>query len=171
MARRFLSTEKITQKTKIRAMRTIDILESLPFILIPRSQWIESDKIQLKEEDAMGFELAAFLREESLKDNLPFVWFYVPNQVGAYRPIFQKKQSWKGKIPGVPDYCFVGKRSFFIEFKAEKHKKKPIGGNQAIFHKWCERNDVPVFVCFSSEEAIEKVCEMRLKNLNSFLIL
>jgi hypothetical protein len=147
-------------------MRTVDVMESLPFILIPRSQWIESDKIKLKEEDATAFEFVAFLREESLKDNLPFVWFYVPNEVSDYsRPIFQRKQSWKGRIPGVPDYCFVGKHSFFIEFKAEKNRKRPIGGNQAIFHKWAERNGIPTFVCFNAEEAIEKVAEMRLKNL------
>jgi len=146
-------------------MKTVDIMESLPCILVPRSQWIESEKIQLGEEDAAGFEFAAFLREETLKDNLPFVWFYVPNEVGAYRPIFQRKQSWKGRIPGVPDYCFVGKHSIFIEFKAEKNRKRPIGGNQAIFHKWAERNDVPTFVCFNANEAIEKVVEMRLKNL------
>lgn len=114
--------------------------------------------IRLSEEDMTCFKFANYLRELTLEKNFPYIWFHVPNQIAigskgssknSYRPIFGLKQSWMGRIPGTPDYCFIGKESFFIEFKSKVGKQSEA---QKIFEEWCKSKNIKYYLCRSFEE-------------------
>lgn len=111
-------------------------------------------RIKLGYEDAMCVQFAQHLRELTFNDNLPYVWFHVPNQIGAYRPIFGLKQSWMGRIAGIPDYVFLGNRSFVIEFKSPKGKLSPA---QKIVQEWCMKNSIDFHIAKTVSEAIQIV--------------
>ena len=106
--------------------------------------------VKLKSEDQLCVEFANYLRELSLEKNFPYVWFHVPNQFAINRPIFGLKQSWMGRIAGIPDYVFLGRNCFVMEFKASKGRLSP---NQQIVLQWCDYVDVPHYVVKSMEEA------------------
>lgn len=125
-------------------MNKFDLLK----ILIPKSKL---GSIKIGEEDKICIEFANYLRTVTLNEDFPYIWFHVPNQFGSYKAIFGLKQAWMGKIPGVPDFCFVGKdKSFFIEFKSKKGKQSKA---QKIFQDWCTKNDIKVYICRTVEEA------------------
>lgn len=115
-------------------------------------------KLKLKDEDQLCVEFANFLREFTLEKNFPFLWFHVPNQIALNRPIFGLKQSWMGRISGIPDYVFLGKNSFVMEFKSSKGK---LSSNQQIVKVWCQKLDLAHYVVKDMKEAkeiIEKEC-------------
>lgn len=125
------------------------LFTELAKILIPKRNLY----VKLKEEDLMCVQFAAYVRQLSLENKLPYVWFHIPNQLsGTYKPIFGLKQSWMGRMSGIPDYCFMGEKSFFIEFKSKKGKLSP---GQVIFEKWSKHCGVPFYMCKSFEEAKE----------------
>lgn len=124
-------------------MQQTDLLK----ILLPKR---DLGHIKIGEEDRICIQFANYLRQLTLEGNLPYIWFHVPNQFGMYKPIFGLKQGWMGRIPGVPDFCFMGKKSFFIEFKTSKGKTSK---EQNIFIEWCSVVDIPVYICRSFEEA------------------
>jgi hypothetical protein len=126
----------------------VSIKNQLLKILFPKSNL---GYIKIGEEDRLCIEFANYLRQLTLETDFPYIWFHIPNQIGLYKPIFGIKQGWMGRIPGVSDFCFVGRnKSFFIEFKSQKGKQSE---NQKIFEKWCKKNDIEVYVCRSMEEA------------------
>lgn len=114
----------------------------------------------LKPEQKICVEFANAMRELSLGNKLPFIWFHVPNEfIPPTRKnySFDLKQKHMGKITGTPDYCFVGKeRSFFIEFKAGKAVQTP---QQKLFDEWCDSVDVEYLLYRSSQSAIKGVLE------------
>lgn len=110
-------------------------------------------KLKLKEEDSLCVEFANYLRELTLEKNFPFLWFHVPNQVAISRPIFGLKQSWMGRIAGIPDYVFLGQNSSFVmEFKSSKGK---LSSNQETVAMWCNYLGVPHYVVKDIKEAQE----------------
>lgn len=127
----------------------MSILLELSKILIPKSFL---GKMKIGEEDRTCIQFANYLRQKTLDGDFPYVWFHVPNQIAVKRPIFGVKQAWMGRISGVPDYCFMGKNCFFIEFKSEKGR---LSDSQNTYIKWCENVEVPVYICRSYEEAKE----------------
>lgn len=131
-------------------------------ILIPSKNI--SSKV-LKEEDGICVQFANFLREKSLESGstFPYVWFHIPNEFSQYNALYGLKQSWMGRIPGAPDFCFIGEEnSFFIEFKTAKGKQSP---SQKIFQKWCEGNKVDYFLCRSAKEG-EDIITGRIKPID-----
>jgi hypothetical protein len=100
-------------------------------------------KLKLKTEDQLCVEFANYLREITLEKNFPFLWFHVPNQFAISRPIFGLKQSWMGRIAGIPDYVFLGQHSFVMEFKSTKGRLSTM---QEIVRKWCELINVPYYI-------------------------
>lgn len=154
-----------------KSLTTTDLLK----ILFPTTPL---GKIPLKEEDRECVNFANFLRELSLrKDNgltFPYAWLHVPNQFALHAtfdgkkkiwktsPAFGKKQSWMGRIPGIPDYLFLnGINSFGIEFKSEKGK---LSECQKICISWFESKGIHVYICRSSQEA-QKVIEDKINEL------
>lgn len=109
----------------------------------------------------MCIEFANYLRQITLrKDNsFPYVWFHVPNQFGSYKPVFGIKQGWMGRIPGVPDFCFIGDKSFFIEFKTPKGKTSK---EQEIYIEWCKEFGIEVYICRSFEEGKEVIDKLSI---------
>lgn len=116
-------------------------------ILIPKGAFPRG----AKGENLICLEIASYLREQSLEREFPFVWFHVPNQYcGTYKGVFGSLLSWMGRISGVPDYAFMGKKEcFFIEVKTEKGIQSQ---NQKIFQTWCESKKVSYHICKSCEE-------------------
>jgi hypothetical protein len=112
----------------------------------------------LKAEEAICVEFANTLRQMTLENKLPFVWYHIANEFlpSARRNYsFDLKQKHMGKISGVPDYCFMGNgKSFFIEFKAGKGRQTPA---QKAFEEWCRSTGVDYHLCRSSKEGIEVV--------------
>lgn len=120
----------------------------------------------LKPEQAICIEFANTMRQLTLENKMPYVWFHVPNEFLPSSRInysFDLKQKHMGKFSGIPDYCFIGKNdSFFIELKAVKRKQSP---NQKVFEEWCIANKVPCFLCFSAKQGTDIVLS-RLKTIN-----
>lgn len=112
----------------------------------------------LKPEQAMCVQFANAMRQLTLENKMPYVWFHIPNEFLPSSRVnysFELKQKHMGKIAGVPDYCFLGKKnSFFIEFKDKKGKQSV---NQKIFEHWCHTNHVPYFLCYNAKEGIDLV--------------
>jgi len=115
---------------------------------------IPSNKIggalKLGGEDQLCVEFAQYLREQTLQKDFPYIWFHVPNQFAMNRPLFGLKQSWMGRISGIPDYIFIGKHSFMMEFKSGKGKLSP---NQKIVQQWAEKVNIPLYVVNNLKEA------------------
>jgi len=141
-------------------MNVVDYYNSLKPPSIP-------DKI-LKAEQKICVAFSNYLRERTIKGDFPFIWFHVPNEF--YRnssknsKLFGSICNAMGRISGVADYCFVGKKnSFFIEFKTEKGTLSP---NQKFFQNWAKDQKINYFICRSLEEGIATVhqCEENLKN-------
>jgi len=90
----------------------------------------------LKPEQSICVEFANSMRKLTLEKSLSYIWFHIPNEFLPSSRVnysFELKQKHMGKISGVPDYCFLGKKdSFFIEFKAGKGKQSP---NQKVFQE------------------------------------
>lgn len=112
----------------------------------------------LKDEQKICVEFANEMRQLTLEDKLPYVWFHVANEFLPSARVnysFESKLKHMGKMAGVPDYCFLGKGdSFFIEFKAGKGRQTP---TQKIFEKWCAATSVEYFLCRSAREGIDVV--------------
>lgn len=125
-------------------------------ILIPKK---DLGHIRIGEEDRICIQFANYLRQLTLENNFPYIWFHVPNQIGGYKPIFGLKQGWMGRHPGVPDFCFMGSKSFFIEFKTSKGKLSPY---QEIFIEWCSDADITVHICRSFEEGKKIIDDITL---------
>lgn len=114
---------------------------------------------RLKPEQKICVEFSNYLREKTIKENFPYVWFHVPNEF--YRDsknkggLFGNILAAMGRIPGVADYCFVGKNnSFFIEFKTKSGKLSP---SQKFFEKWAIEKEINYFICRSAKEGIEVI--------------
>lgn len=103
------------------------------------------------EEDLICAEIVGHIRQYILRDEFDGIFFHVENETGGKRTaLYNMIKKVTGKIPGVPDYVFMRQgKAFMIEIKAEKGF---LNKNQKIFHKWCEKYNVPVFVCRSWEE-------------------
>lgn len=108
--------------------------------------------LKLKEEDQMCIQFANYLRELTFNTDFPFVWFHVPNQFASQHPIFGLKQSWMGRIAGIPDYIFLGKNSFGIEFKSSRGK---LSSSQEIVREWFENKQINFYIACSFNEAID----------------
>jgi len=112
----------------------------------------------LKPEQAMCVEFANSLRQLTLENKMPYIWFHVPNEFLPSARVnysFELKQKHMGKISGVADYCFLGKeKSFFIEFKASKGKQTP---SQKTFEEWCTRLGIEYYLCRSYAEGMAVV--------------
>lgn len=113
----------------------------------------------LKPEQKICVEFSNYLREQTIKKDFPYIWFHVPNEF--YRTqsnkggLFGNILSAMGRIPGVSDYCFIGKNnSFFIEFKTKYGKLSP---SQLFFEKWTKDKEIKYYVCRSAREGIEVV--------------
>jgi hypothetical protein len=119
----------------------------------------------LKPEQAMCVEFANTMRQMTLEGKLPFIWYHIPNEFLPSKRVnysFDLKQKHMGKISGVPDYCFVGKKtSFFIEFKAGKGR---LTSNQITFEKWCHTTGVSYHLCRSYKDGLEIVQGYIYKN-------
>jgi hypothetical protein len=112
----------------------------------------------LKAEQKICVEFANEMRFMTLEKKLPYIWFHVSNEFLPSTRVnysFELKLKHMGKIPGVPDYCFVSSRDgFFIEFKTPHNTQGP---NQKLFQEWCSLKDVGYFLCHSAEEGISVV--------------
>lgn len=117
-------------------------------LLIPKTKL---GGFKLGYEDQLCVKFAQYLRELTIVDDFPFIWFHVPNQFAIERPIFGLKQSWMGRIAGIPDYVFLGKdKSFAIEFKSPKGR---LSVPQQMVQKWFQQTQVNYHVAFSFEAA------------------
>lgn len=105
----------------------------------------------LKEENRICIRLATYLKEATLTNKCPYVWFHIANE-GKASPVFGALVRAIGKIAGVPDYIFVGSsKCLFLEIKAKTGKLSP---SQKHFKMWCEQWRVPYEVAYSYEEAV-----------------
>lgn len=120
----------------------------------------------LKPEQAICVEFANEMRQLTLENKLPYVWFHVPNEFLPSKRVnysFDLKQKHMGKFSGTPDYCFIGAdHSFFIEFKAGKGKQSP---NQRVFEGWCAMMGIKYHLCRSYAEGSAVVREYRKSSL------
>lgn len=117
----------------------------------------------LKPEQAMCVEFANTMRKLTIEGKLSYVWFHIPNEFLPSSRVnysFELKQKHMGKLPGVPDYCFIGGRdSFFIEFKAGKGKQSP---NQKVFERWCLDKQIPYYLCRTAIEGASIVLQRQM---------
>lgn len=124
------------------------------FSLIVPSQSISFNT--LKAEQKVCVEFANALRALTLTDDLPFVWFHIPNEFlpsARKNYSFENKLKHMGKIAGIPDYCFVGAHiSFFIEFKTKGNTQSP---KQKAFEQWCIDKDIPYYICHTAKEGLD----------------
>lgn len=104
-----------------------------------------------KPEDTICLEFADWLRKETLKGTLPFIWCHVPNEFsGKTSHLYGALKSAMGRVKGMSDYVFLGaNKSFVIEFKAEGKKQTE---HQVAVQFWCEARDVPYYLCYTAEE-------------------
>lgn len=122
----------------------IDLLK----LLIPKTKL---GSLKLGEEDQVCIRFAQYLRELTLQHDFPYVWFHVPNQFAMERPLFGLKQSWMGRIAGIPDYIFLGEHNCFsIEFKSSKGK---ISSAQQLVQKWFAHKNINFYIAYNFEEA------------------
>lgn len=113
---------------------------------------------RLKPEQKICVEFANHMRMLTLEGKLPYIWYHIPNEFlpsARKNYIFELKLKHTGKIPGVPDYCFIGKHdSFFIEFKAGE---RDISSPQQVFKGWCDQQGVEYFICRGAREGIDLI--------------
>lgn len=116
----------------------------------------------LKGESALCVEIANFLRAETVEDNLPFVWCHIPNQFsGTKQKLFGAILSWMGRIKGMPDYVFLGKKQCFcVEVKIDMGR---LGQEQTIMKNWCESVGVPYYICRSLND-FKHIIKREIKN-------
>jgi len=115
-------------------------------------------KGNLKCEDLLAYQVATYLREQSLANKLPFVWFHVANEFASKNKTFGAKLSAQGRLTGVADYIFLGKnKCFALELKYGKGKQSEA---QKSFENWCKTLDVPYFVAYSLNESINYIKNM-----------
>lgn len=106
---------------------------------------------KLKPEDKECVEFADWLRKETLKEALPFVWCHVPNEFSGHKShIYGALKTAMGRVKGAADYWFLGKNSFVIEMKQTGKKQSDF---QIAFQFWCESVGIPYYLCFTAEEA------------------
>lgn len=114
----------------------------------------------LKPEQLICVEFANSMRQMTLENNIPYVWFHIPNEFLPSARVnysFENKLKHMGKIAGVPDYCLLShKDCFFIEFKAQKRPQTPA---QKLFEKWCADKNVSYFLCRTAQEGINLVID------------
>jgi hypothetical protein len=118
-------------------------------LLIPYRQICHST---LKPEQKICVDFANEMRHLTITGKLPFIWYHIPNEfLPSQRRnyVFDLKQKHMGKVSGTPDYCFVGEKSFFIEFKTRTGQQSPA---QKTFQKWCEAQGIGYHICRSAEE-------------------
>jgi hypothetical protein len=113
------------------------------------------DFYSLKPEQKICVEFANQLRKLTYENNLPYIWFHIPNEFIPTKRLnysFDLKQKHMGKISGTPDYALLSpKKSFFIEFKTKRGSQSP---NQVIFESWCKEKEILYHLCTSSDEAL-----------------
>jgi len=104
---------------------------------------------------------ANLCRTASLKEELKAVWFSVTNEYsGKHNPIFGAVMGAMGRIRGAPDYVFMWEGGCAcIEMKSEKGR---LSANQKIFKEWCETKNVTYVVCYTAQEAFEKLRDWKL---------
>ena len=129
-------------------------------ILIPNKRL---GKLQLKPEDELCVAFANYLRELTLEHDFPYLWFHVPNQIAVSRPIFGLKQSWMGRIAGIPDYVFLGPNNFVMEFKSSNGRLSTM---QQIVKLWCEKLQVPHYVVKDLSDA-KSIIEAQLGKIKA----
>lgn len=101
-------------------------------------------------------ECAAFvaeIRRAILEDQFTGIFLHIPNEeIDTMKPQTALIKKIIGKIPGAPDYLFIGQNhAFFIEMKATNGKQSK---RQKIFQNWCEHSGVAYHLCFSAAEAL-----------------
>lgn len=97
----------------------------------------------------------------AIEGKLKATWTHISNEnSNNSQKAFGIVQKAMGKIPGSPDYVFLGKnKSCWIEFKSEKGK---LSENQKLFQEWCNFIDVPYYVVKSITEAENILIEIGL---------
>jgi hypothetical protein len=110
----------------------------------------------LKEEQKMCVEFANGLRQMTLEGKLPYVWFHIANEFLPSKQTnysFELKLKHMGKLAGLADYCFVGKKGgFFIEFKSAKGKQTE---SQKKFEEWCSAMGIGYYICRNANEGMD----------------
>lgn len=113
----------------------------------------------------MCVEFANHLRQLTLNDSFPYIWFHIANEFIPSARInfsFDLKQKHMGKITGLPDYCFISENdSFFIEFKTPKGRQTE---HQKLFEEWCKDNNIRYYIFRSSKEGIEFLSTIIVNN-------
>lgn len=107
-------------------------------------------------ESKLAYTFATWLRQKTLENSFPFVWFHVANEVSSSgSKTFGALLKACGKLPGIADYIFLGKdKCFVIELKTDKGK---LSQNQKLFKSWCDLNNIPYHIAYSTDEAINIV--------------
>ncbi len=120
----------------------------------------------LKKEQKICVEFANEMRQLTLQDNFPYIWFHIPNEfLPSAKPnfSFELKLKHMGKMSGIADYCFISAYdSFFVEFKTDKSKQTR---NQKIFEEWCAAHNVSYFLCRSAKDGIDLI-RTKLKDIH-----
>jgi hypothetical protein len=101
----------------------------------------------------------------NIEGKLNAVWLHIPNEIANNRhPRFGSLQKRMGKIAGAADYVFLGeKNSCFIEFKVKTNTvTTKQNKNQLMFEEWCKKIGVNYFLVYSTQEALQKLREIKL---------
>lgn len=109
---------------------------------------------KLAGENLMAYQLATWLREQSLMHDFPFVWLHVANEISNNKSFtFGALLRAQGKFPGITDFIFLGPKTCgALELKMPKGK---LSENQVLFQSWCNDKMVAHKVAYSVDESIE----------------
>jgi len=109
---------------------------------------------KLAGENLMAYQLATWLREQSLTNDFPLVWFHVANEISNNKSFtFGSLLRAQGKFPGITDFIFLGSQICgALELKMPKGR---MSENQLLFQSWCNDKKVTHKIAYDVNEAIE----------------
>ncbi len=135
-------------------------MHKLAEIILPQSSFSLSQQpaqtATLSPEDRECMKLVSFLREKTLTEDFPYVWFKVPNEFdGRKNPVFGRRMERLGRVKGAPDYVIAGKGNvMFVEMKSKRGR---LSSAQKLFQEWCNACNVEYVLASDGNEVIERL--------------
>lgn len=110
----------------------------------------------LRGEDALAYEVATFLRAETIEGKLLAIWCHVPNEGLASRAMAALVRC-LGLMPGWPDLVFLWRGGcLLIELKVGRNG---LSEAQKGVREWAAIREVPFLICRSLDEVKEALRE------------
>lgn len=124
-----------------------------------------SSSRDLKPEEAICVQFAAYMREMSITGRCRHVWFHVSNEGSSKgKALWGMRQRNMGKFSGVADYVFLGDPCLALEIK---NGNKRLQDSQETFKRWCGDCGVIFRLASSYQEAVDIVKELGIVTVSN----